>query len=115
MAAVSRRSSAAKKAIPDRGCISWYSPRQGNDTTVRELAFNQRFKLYRNGDFFDLGADRGEKHPLKVAALEGEAAAAAKLLQGALDQFREARPPQLDQPNAAPGKAKGKAGNRGAK
>ena len=104
-----------EKGDPRPWVYSWYSPRQGNDTTVRELAFNQRFKLYRSGDFFDLGADRAEKHPLQVAALTGDAAAAAKLLQGALDQFRDARPAQLDKPNAAPGKAKGKAGKRGAK
>ena len=103
-----------EKGDPRPWVYSWYSPRQGNDTTVRELAFNQRFKLYRSGDFYDLGADREEKRPLKVAALEGEAAAAAKLLQGALDGFKDARPAQFDKPTAAPGKAKGKAGNRSA-
>ncbi|PAW83963.1 MAG: arylsulfatase [Pedosphaera sp. Tous-C6FEB] len=93
---------------PREWVYSWYSPRQGADLTVRELAFNHRFKLYRTGEFFDLRADLAEKQPLKVASLTGEAAAAAKLLQGALDQFKEARPPGLDQPGATPAKAKGK-------
>jgi arylsulfatase A len=75
---------------------SWYSPRQSADMTVREFAFNHRYKLYRTGEFFDLRKEPAEKQPLTVASLEGEAAAAAKLLQGALDQYRNARPSELD-------------------
>jgi arylsulfatase A len=75
---------------------SWYSPRQTADMTVREFAFNQRYKLYRTGEFFDLARDLDEKQPLTVASLEGEAARAANTLQGALDQFKDARPSELD-------------------
>jgi arylsulfatase A len=75
---------------------SWYSPRQSADMTVREFAFNHRFKLYRTGEFFDLRKDAEEKQPLMVASLEGEAAAAAGLLQGALDRFNDTRPSELD-------------------
>ncbi len=75
---------------------SWYSPRQSADMTVRELAFNQRYKLYRSGVFFDLRRDVEEKHPLMVPSLDREAAAAAKLLQAALDRFKDARPAELD-------------------
>ena len=75
---------------------SWYSPRQSANMTVREFAFNHRYKLYGTGEFFDLSKDLEEKQPLKVAALAGEAATAAKLLQGALDQFKDARPAALD-------------------
>lgn len=85
---------------------SWYSPRQGADLTVREFAFNQRFKLYRNGEFFDLQQDIQEKHALKVESLKGDAASAAKLLQSALDQFQTARPEDIDRPGK---KAKKKA------
>ena len=85
-----------EKGAPRDWVYSWYSPRQGNDMSVRELAFNQRFKLYRGGDFFDLAKDGEEKHPLKVSALAGDAAAAAKVLQGALDQFNNTRPAGLD-------------------
>ena len=81
---------------PRQWIYSWYSPRQSADMRVRELAFNQRYKLYRTGEFFDLSKDLEEKQPLKVASLDGEAAAAAKLLQGALDQFKDARPAELD-------------------
>ena len=35
------------KGKPREWIDSWYSPRQGNDRSVREFAFNHRFKLYR--------------------------------------------------------------------
>jgi len=85
-----------EKGKPREWIYSWYSPRQGDDMAVREFAFDQRFKLYRSGEFFDLTQDVGERRPLPVAALEGEAAAAAKKLQSALDQFKSARPARLD-------------------
>lgn len=85
-----------EKGQPREWVYSWYSPRQSADMTVREFAFNQRYKLYRTGQFFDLSKDLEEKQPLKVASLDGEAAAAARLFQGALDQFKDARPAELD-------------------
>ncbi len=81
---------------PREWIYSWYSPRQGTDMTVREFAFSHRYKLYRSGRFFDLGKDMEEKSPLKITSLEGEAVAAAQLLQRALDQFEGARPSELD-------------------
>ncbi|MFM8470386.1 MAG: sulfatase-like hydrolase/transferase [Limisphaerales bacterium] len=93
---------------PREWIYSWYSPRQGADLTVRELAFNHRYKLYRDGKFFELAKDIEEKQPLTVASLTGESAAAAKVLQGALDQFKDARPAQLDQPGGKAGKGKKK-------
>ena len=75
---------------------SWYSPRQSADMTIREFVFNQHYKLYRTGEFFDLGKDLEEKQPLTVTSLDREAVAAAKLLQNALDQFKDVRPAELD-------------------
>jgi arylsulfatase A len=92
-----------EKGQPREWIYSWYSPRQSADTTVREFAFNQRFKLYRTGQFFDLAADVAEKQPLKVAELRGAAAAAAKTLQAALDRYAGARPAELEA-NVAPAK-----------
>jgi arylsulfatase A len=86
-----------EKGQPRDWVYSWYSPRQQADLTVREFAFTARYKFYRTGEFYDLKADLAEKNPLAVAALTGERAAAAKLLQGALDQFTQARDPKLDQ------------------
>jgi arylsulfatase A len=71
---------------------SWYAPR---NELVGEFAANQHYKLYRTGEFFDLAQDLDENRPLKVDSLSGEAAAAAKQLQSALDQYRDARPADL--------------------
>ncbi|MCX8036449.1 MAG: sulfatase-like hydrolase/transferase [Candidatus Sumerlaeia bacterium] len=108
-----------EKGNPRPWVYSWYSPRQGADMTVREFAFTQRYKLYRTGEFFDLANDIEEKQPLKVDTLTGEAAAAAKMLQEALDQFKDARPAEFDrmfleatQGKAAEPKAKEKAARK---
>lgn len=76
------------KGQPRKWIYAWYSPRQGADKTIHEFAFDQRFKLYRNGKFFDLTRDPDEKAPLAPASLKGDAAAAAAILQQALDQFK---------------------------
>jgi arylsulfatase A len=85
-----------EKGQPREWLYSWYSPRQNANLTVREFAFDDRFKLYRTGGFFDLKQDAGEQRPLAVTSLEGDAATAAKKLQAALDQFAGARPARLD-------------------
>lgn len=92
-----------------RDCLyAWYSPR---GEPVKEFAFTQRYKLYRTGEFYDLTKDVEEAHPFARAQLEGDAAAAAKLLQGALDRYQGARPAELA-PAIKPdvGKKKKKAG-----
>lgn len=75
---------------------SWYSPRQNADLTIHEFAFDHRFKLYRDGRFYDLTKDREETKPLALASLEGVSASAAKKLQLALDRYINARPAELD-------------------
>ncbi len=87
-----------RKGQPREWVYSWYSPRQLPNTSmmVRECAFDRRYKLYRTGEFFDLGNDVEEKEPLPATALTGEAAAAAKRLQGALDRYQNVRPVALD-------------------
>jgi len=74
----------------------WYSPRQRADLTVRECAFDHHYKLYRNGQLFDLAADPDETTPLSVAQTTGGAAAAARKLQTVLDRLQDARPAELD-------------------
>jgi len=49
-----------------------------------------------------------EKQPLTVASLDGDAAQAAKMLQVALDQFKDARPSDLDKAFADSNKGKAK-------
>ncbi|MEW6305189.1 MAG: sulfatase-like hydrolase/transferase [Verrucomicrobiota bacterium] len=98
-----------QKGNPREWIYSWYSPRQGADLKVREHAFNAKYKLYRTGEFFDLSKDIEEKQALTVASLNGEAASAAKLLQTALDKYKDARPAHLEAGTpAAPAPAKQK-------
>ena len=87
---------------PRQWVYSWYSPR---GETVREFTFDQHYKLYRNGEFYDLTADPQEKQAKNVKNLTGPAAEAAKKLQSGLDQFANARPSHLPQPPAEGSKA----------
>lgn len=86
-----------EKGSPREWLYCWYSPRQKADMTVREFAFDQRFKLYKGGRFFDLVADPFEEKPLDVKNLTGEAASAATALRGVLDRYQDARPQELDE------------------
>ena len=86
-----------QKGQPREWIYSWYSPRQRNDRTVTEFVFNQRFKLYADGRFFDLEADPEEKHPLRVEDLTGAAAQAAETFRKVLEAHRGIRPAELDQ------------------
>jgi arylsulfatase A len=84
----------------------WFS-RQGD--FGEEFAANQRYKLYRSGAFHDVVKDPDEKRPLKTDSLDGEAAAVAKTLQSALDQYKDARPSNLT-PDGATRRAARRAG-----
>ena len=72
----------------------WYSS-EGILAEVRECAFDQRFKLYRSGEFFDLSKDIDEKQPLSVDSLTGAALSASKQFQAAMERYRDARPAAL--------------------
>jgi len=99
----------------------WYSPRQGEaaDLKITEFAFDHRYKLYRDGRFFDLQADPLEKMPMEVTTLTGQAQAAARKLAGALDKYRDARPAALEDAAqataAAAAKKQGKAKSKKAR
>lgn len=82
---------------PREWLYCWYSPRQNADLTVREFAFDQHHKLYRDGRFFDLAGDPDEKSTRTVTQLIGDDVAAATKLQQVLDRFSDARPAELDQ------------------
>jgi arylsulfatase A len=97
-----------EKGIPREWLYTWYSPRQGADMTVRECAFDEHFKLYHNGDLYDLIADPDEKKPLGSEAA-GAADAAVKL-RTALEKFKDARPTELDKAFTESGVAKPKKG-----
>ncbi len=85
-----------EKGNPRDWLYSWYSPRQNAEKSVKEFTQTERYKLYRTGEFYDCIADPLEKNPLERRALSYDVAKTASLLQRALDQFKDARPPKLD-------------------
>jgi arylsulfatase A len=94
---------------PRTWIYSWYSPR---GERLREFAFDHHYKLYKNGDFFNISADPSEQHPLSASSQTGDAAKAAKKLQSALDQYATARPAHLPTPERDDGSPKVKKGKR---
>lgn len=84
-----------ERGKPREWVYCWYGP---YDFLVGEFAQNQRFKLYRSGEFYDVRADEDEKQPLNVETLGQEASAAVPVLRGALDKYREARPAGMIKP-----------------
>lgn len=81
-----------ERGTPREALYLWYSPRQKSDPAVKEYAFDDSHKLYRDGRLFDHQADPFEKTPLGAGAAPG---ARAKL-QAVLDQYSGARPAYLD-------------------
>lgn len=83
---------------PRQWLYSWYSPRQKTDLQVREWAFDHRYKLYRDGSFFDLQQDPFEQHQVDLnSAGHPKPIEAAAKLQRVLDRFLTARPAELDE------------------
>ncbi|QOV90579.1 sulfatase-like hydrolase/transferase [Humisphaera borealis] len=93
-----------EKGQPRDWIYSYWVPLRASQTKhvgtrgAVEQAFDQHFKLYSTGKFFDLDHDVEEKSPRRVADLQGDAAAAARKLQAALEQFKDARPASLSPP-----------------
>lgn len=83
-----------RPAGPRPWYYSWYA-RNGGATPQWEYAASTRYKLYRDGSFFDLQADPFEEQPQPVDSLDGEPARAAQKLQAALERYRDARPRHL--------------------
>lgn len=82
---------------PRSWIYSWYSPRQSADLTVSEFVFNHRWKLYKDGRFYDLEADPAETRPLAWDELTAEAKRAYDLLREALKKYEGIRPAELDE------------------
>ncbi len=75
----------------------WYSPRQGTDIRVTEFAFNQRYKLYRDGRFYDCESDPEEKQPLADGQLTEDTRRIREMLKQVLDAHAGIRPAHLDE------------------
>ena len=85
-----------KPATTREALYCWYSPRQKLDLSVKEYAFNREFKLYRTGELYRIDKDPLEVKPMDINNLDREALAAKQMLQRTLDQYTDARPPELD-------------------
>ena len=72
---------------PRDSIYCWYSRGGGKG---EQWARNQRYKLYPDGKFYDIGADPSEKTPLEN--LSPEAQQVRTILQQTLDQYKDARP-----------------------
>ena len=81
----------------------WYA-RNGGPTASAEFAMTERYKLYRDGRMYDLSRDLDEQQALDASGTTPEAAAARKLLAGALERYRDARPAAIAA-QAGPGAA----------
>jgi arylsulfatase A len=85
-----------EKGQPRDWIYCWYTPNQNGKVDLpREFAANQRYKLYRGGEFYDYAVDPAEKKPLDVKSLDAGAAAARKTLLTALDKYKNVRPAKL--------------------
>ena len=80
-----------EKGNPRDWLYSWYNP-GGGPTAQAEFAHDASFKLYTNGQFFNVAKDDMEKSPLADNALDAAAKAAKAKLEGALKQFEGPRP-----------------------
>lgn len=76
-----------RTGIPRDWIYIWYS-RAGTDGDARVFARNQRFKLYRNGTFYDIDNDVLEKKPLQDDDLNDETRQIKAMLQKALNQYK---------------------------
>jgi arylsulfatase A-like enzyme len=56
--------------------------------TLERFARDRRFKLYQDGRFYDCVADPGEQRTIPYQGMQGEAAAAHKMLRGVLDRLK---------------------------
>jgi len=79
-----------EKAKPREWIYCWYVRR---DLKLRECVRNHRFKLYRDGRFFEVATDPLEQSPLAESALSDEGRAARAMLQGVLDTYANVRHP----------------------
>jgi len=84
-----------RKGNPRDWIYCWYS-RAGNDSDAKVFARNQGYKLYRTGNFYDIGNDVLEKAALQEGDLNRKTRRIKAMLQKALNQYKDARPSNLN-------------------
>jgi arylsulfatase A len=78
---------------PRKRAHCWYSS-EGTEPS-EEWARNQRYKLYRDGKFYDEQNDALEKKPLQINQLSERTMTVHAMLQQALDHYADTRPKEL--------------------
>jgi len=82
-----------EKGNPRDWIYCWYS-RGGQTKKAKIFARNQRYKLFHDGRFLDM-TDGYAPKALDLTKLDNDAAEAHRLLQGVLEQYKDARPKKL--------------------
>ncbi len=83
-----------EKGEPREWIYCWYS-RNGKDKDAKVFARNQRYKLYRSGNFYDIKEDVLEEAALQDNDLSNEIREIKVMLQEALDQYGDVRASHL--------------------
>ena len=73
-----------KPGSPRTSIYCWYS-RSGKDEQARVFSRTHRYKLYRNGEFYDIDNDVLEKQPLDSTSLDANAAEIRTRLQQVIE------------------------------
>ncbi len=79
-----------KKGNPREWVYCWYS-RSGKPENLKEFARDTHYKLYTNGDFYNVKEDFFEKNARSVDELNKKERKAYESLQNALDQYSAIR------------------------
>lgn len=86
-----------ERGQPREWVYCWYAPNQAKKVDVpQEFARNHRYKLLRDGSFFEIDSSNYSEVKLPTETLSAEASAAKSTLHAALQQFQNARPQALD-------------------
>ena len=75
---------------PREWIYCWFS-RNGETEKARVFARNHRYKLYDNGEFYEIPADYEEQEPLEISALDAGTKEIYTQLRGVLDQYGKRR------------------------
>ncbi|MGI9457818.1 MAG: sulfatase-like hydrolase/transferase [Aeoliella sp.] len=75
-----------ERGEPRNYVYCWYS-REGNDEKARVFARTHRYKLYRNGNFFDVEQDVNEISPLPSGVLNPEQMQIKVTLRSVIDKY----------------------------
>ncbi len=79
-----------KAGAPRESIYIWYS-RSGNDEEAQVFARTRRYKLYGNGEFYDVENDVLEEQPLPADSLSADQLQVKRNLQQVIDSYRGRR------------------------